>query len=588
MVEATVPGQAEDNATILTAALEEFGWLDAGPFGAVYDMGHVATDMLTTPFVSIEGKGSQTFNALPADFTNTVEVDQYGPTAAMFSFEGSVTGQGTSDVAVTYGGEAHICGVNIIGPGTGTGTQRITIPVCARFLDRFYAEGLDISNFQRGSLIGVVAVRYGGRINGNHLHDCVYDASLGSPDFAEMFGISVDDNKPSSDNPVTPDRLVAWSDGFEIAGNVIDSLTAINPTGTMQTDGINLQMLTRNHRIHDNRISNVGDGIDGGPWYSIIRGNLISNTTLGMKLLYGMNGTLVDGNLLNDIAQIGMLIAGSGFTGMPTQDNFIIGNKIERVNMAGVVVTAAGIQIAFVAANPPTTDGTIAGYLRRTVVRDNVIDPQGNAKTILIQGETEDLTLHNNHEIVRGTATGFTNSAQIAGRLQTGFSYKAPGDVFSVYASAYLASDLLNVTGNSTLYDIPGPYTEIIDKSGIFDPTTGIATLTETGVYEVTFLITVGQYDDTNHTGLLGYVRFKNAAAATINDWTFRASDEKPDVAGMVSVWGTASERIVAAHLPATVQLAVQVTGAGLTADVMSNSSGFRYSSLIIKRVTSA
>ena len=42
-----------------------------------------------------------------------------------------MTGQGTAGVAVTYGGEAHLCGVRIHGPGTGSGTQRRSNPVLA-------------------------------------------------------------------------------------------------------------------------------------------------------------------------------------------------------------------------------------------------------------------------------------------------------------------------------------------------------------------------------------------------------------------------------------------------------------------------
>jgi hypothetical protein len=98
----------------------------------------------------------------------------------------------------------------------------------------------------------------------------------------------------------------------------------------------------------------------------------------------------------------------------------------------------------------------------------------------------------------------------------------------------------------------------------------------------------VSGYDDTNHTGLLGFVRVKDGSGTVIRDWTFPASDEKPDSGGRVSVVGICSERIIASELPATLRIAVQVTGTGRVCDIKSNASGFNYSNLIIKKVASA
>ena len=121
------------------------------------------------------------------------------------------------------------------------------------------------------------------------------------------------------------------------------------------------------------------------------------------------------------------------------------------------------------AANPPTTNGTIAGYLRRTVVRDNVLDPQGNAKTIAIEGETEDLVLHNNHEVVRGAAQGLANNAFAFGRMQTRYSYKKPSDPSPYFASAYLTADSAAIPSPGTVTDITG-WTVIADRSASSTP----------------------------------------------------------------------------------------------------------------------
>jgi hypothetical protein len=588
MVEATTPGQGAANALILAAALEEFGYLDAGHFGAVYDLGHVNPDMFAQPVVSIEGNGSQEFRMPPAIFDNEPEGGIYGANGTMFMFQGTVTAGGTASAVVNYGGEARLLGVRIIGPDDGSGTgrpQRLLNAVCGRMLDRFVVEGCDISLLMRGACIATTAVRYGGRICGNRLHDCKYDDALSDDVWGvrtpEMFGILIDDNKPANDSLVDPDRYIAWSDGYEIASNIIWNLTAINVVsgiGNYQTDGINFQTISRNHSCHHNRIWLVGDGIDGGPLKTIISDNEVSQTEHGIKSVFGMQDSIIANNNIMDSKRFGIQISNSGVAGRQARDIFITGNRVYGVNYDAGVYTAAAFNLYYDAAINPVVN---------LHVSNNVFDPGdgGTAAPMVLQGAADNLNVYNNFEVVRpapGLATVLHSFT--LGRV-TNSIYKGPAQAYTTYVSAFLEDDLPTLSGNGTVVPIDEGWAEVEDRFNNFDPDTGLVVLDTAGTYEINFSITI-QDLSTTHDGAVALVRARDDALALIWDWVFVAADIHNAVAtGFVTISGMVSLELTAAQLPATVDLHFQVTGGAADCSVRGNASGFIYTTLSVKKV---
>lgn len=581
MIESTTPGESVNNAAKLKTALETYGHLNAGPSGASYDLASVGPDMQTQPLFVIEGNGTQTFVALAADMSWTGGIN-YGPLCSMFRFVGTISNNETPSVSIVYGKEARLLGINIRGAfggiGNGGGTQYCTIPILGRAIDRLCVEDCTISHFKRGHMIAATGVRYGGRLNRNRIFDCEYDTAVAAS--PETYGVCLDDNKPTAVAGSTVDAI-AWCDGFEIGSNEIWDLSALNPAAGAgkQTDGINFQPLSRNHRVHDNHLWNLGEGIDGGPWGSTLVNNRIHDCFTAMKLVYGLKDAIVSGNVLSDLLCFGFEIGASGNDVYPTMDILISNNRVFRVNMANsVAFTSAALHILFNAA-------THLGMVQRLTVQDNVLDPLGLARTILIEGQTDALKLFNNQEVVRGSAIAFTNSALANGRTQTQFMYKPTDQVFSTYVDAILSADVTGLTGNSEFVKVATNWFEQEDRNGNFNPTTGVITITEPGNYAFTHLTTfIGAA--AGHTSFNVFIRTKNSGGTTLKDWAFTYANIEPNPSGQVGTSGTVHDEFIAASLPVTVELWVQaIGGASGSVGLKGGGTGFVYTNLTAQKI---
>jgi hypothetical protein len=198
-------------------------------------------------------------------------------------------------------------------------------PIIARNVHQMSVLRVEVTGLPAGTCIELDSV-IGGEITGCWLHDCT-SASANS---VQLTGVATDNNRVNSVN----------SSKLDIHSNDIHDLTfsgaAMPAAPNMQTDGINLGVGTRHqHRIHDNRISNVGEGIDCFSSECVISGNLFADcANVGVKLIHGACNNVVSGNNVPRPGLAGLYVAGSGSAS--SDDNLLCDNLVSDVNPANL------------------------------------------------------------------------------------------------------------------------------------------------------------------------------------------------------------------------------------------------------------
>lgn len=180
----------------------------------------------------------------------------------------------------------------------------------------------DIRDFTKADGIVYIGASSDGAITGN----VIRDAYTNSKQRGQITGIVLDDDDDGSQN-------------ITIARNEISNLTVgaeYKAAFYIQTDGINLTVRSRDIVIEQNRISNVGEGIDSFATRAVIRANAISDAgAFGIKLIHGASDSVVTDNVILRSGIGGIVLAGSTVVTQDTAGNLIANNVITGVNAAG-------------------------------------------------------------------------------------------------------------------------------------------------------------------------------------------------------------------------------------------------------------
>ncbi len=196
-------------------------------------------------------------------------------------------------------------------------------------------EGLDISGFGVGGGIITVESATGGTIRNNHIHDCTTNAAVWDParGMPQITGIEVDNDRYGG----TP------STNLRITGNRIHRLIpgpAFLARYGYQTDGINIAHHTsRGHRIENNQVSLVGEGIDHFGAEAVIRGNTFTDlSAFGIKLIHGAQNNLVENNTVSQAGYAGVVLWSMDLN---VSGNVIRANNISRVGQTSLPIPQA-------------------------------------------------------------------------------------------------------------------------------------------------------------------------------------------------------------------------------------------------------
>ncbi len=211
----------------------------------------------------------------------------------------------------------------------------------------------DISNFSKSLGIVYLGAITGGIVSGNEIHSSHTNSST----IGQITGIEFDNDDDGS-------MLV------DVTRNYIHDLT-VGPDFlrqfNYQTDGINVTMRSNNILVSENRIENVGEGIDSfGTKISISRNNISQAYLFGIKLIHGASASTISENIISNAGLAGIVLSGSSSVPRDTADNLVINNQINGINMQGV--------------HPRFTYGIAINYkqtigkVRRNKIRNNIVD----------------------------------------------------------------------------------------------------------------------------------------------------------------------------------------------------------------------
>lgn len=273
-----------------------------------------------------------------ADFSNTslAAGDRYGTDAIFVNMSGLTTAPYTQAVA------PFVIGVQM--EYVTDSTELVCGAIACRNVLNAVIEDCEIFGFPVGCGVRG-ATMDGGRIVNNIIRDFAddHDWSAQAPSFPQLTGIEIDNDRVNS----------VSSDGVLIHGNKVTSLvlgaTAVAAHGD-QTDGINIVYWSSCcHRITDNYISDVGEGIDHFGGSSVIAGNVVKNAGIfGIKLVNGARLNVVSGNTVENFGLGGITIAGTSVAGAAadstiphTELNTITGNVVNEGNYNGLYTASA-------------------------------------------------------------------------------------------------------------------------------------------------------------------------------------------------------------------------------------------------------
>lgn len=276
---------------------------------------------------------------------------------------------------------------NLNGSGGNTDIYLEGLIIDKDFVNNSLADGIHMENVTNLQVIGLevtgLSARNGIEIltSSNFLvRDCYFH------DF------SADATGTLSDgDPVSIDVIYSRSsrDG-QIIGNRIENMIGAN----YQSDGIYASNST-NLVIADNRISNVGEGIDiGNTDHTTIVGNVVENAdAFGIKVVNGSSYNTITGNSVNDTGIAGITVArGTHASHGYTEGNVVSGNVILNTGSRGTFPNAgrAGIKIE--------GDNELQSYVpRRNLIVGNMIIDNQSTPTMHYGILEDEFTLENTY-----------------------------------------------------------------------------------------------------------------------------------------------------------------------------------------------
>jgi len=339
-------------------------------------------------------------------------------------------------------------------------TNRYVTAVTARNCKNLTIESLEIYNFPVGVGIRLASVIGNSKVCNNYIHD-FYDDTIYLPLRPQITGIEIDNDRVNSIS----------SDGIDISSNTIENITlsaASIAAHGYETDGINIVgafssgSVSKNLTITNNKIKNVGEGIDTFGHRSIIADNTITNTAnFAIKMIHGARFNVVRGNTISNTGIAGIVIAATNVTGVgDIEQNIIDGNIITDVDYTGVWGSITGTAcIKFDANNVPFT-----GVPKDNLVSNNILRPGSFGDyNIIVQRYVVNTSLFNNKFVGVGSfgqvfdereGTTWINGSNDTSVLQIGVgstisSYIKTGGNLGIGSTAPISE--LDLKGNYTL-----------------------------------------------------------------------------------------------------------------------------------------
>lgn len=343
--------------------------------------------------------------------------------------------------------------------------------VVARNCSNIEIDRNEIKNFNLSTGVLVASIINGGRITNNYIHDFANNTVYGTnPDTGlpytsgdvNIYGIEVDDDRV--------DGVV--SGHLRIQGNYIESLahgaTAI-ATYSDQADGIGIHK-GNYHKIADNTVIDVNEGIDTFGDYATIIGNILKdNGGFGIKLIHGASFNTVTGNQIINPGLGGLSVTGGVDTTDNVEYNVFTGNIIINVDPtnANAAFTTGCINI----------DWQTFGTASNNTFINNILDAGTNGKyNIVVQTPASNI----NNSFVANTIVGSGTVTEYSlDHLTSELKPSIPTMV-----SVYRSTSQTITSGNIIKVEFD---TEIVDRRAEYDKTTNHRwTCTVPGFYQVT------------------------------------------------------------------------------------------------------
>lgn len=314
-------GTADDLASILAALgalLLKGGGLVRLESGKSYRVS-AAIPLGSFPNCGIVGDGTPEIFAPASSFNNTNLATKYTSTSCVISVIGGLVSPFTPAKNNT------IVGIKI---RSEVSDGRAVDAIASRNAENLIVCSNEIYGFPVGC--GLRASTLSGRclVAFNHIYS--FTTAAAWPSQPQISGIEIDGDRVNN----------TGSRGVWITHNRIRDLTmtgsALSTYG-FQTDGINLQGTrpapTLLCNVSDNIITNVGEGIDCFGLYNTFNGNIMRDIyDYGYKFIHGASFNDVTGGNLTEIGRAGIVVAGSGISGVGDTDR----NSFSNVTIVSI------------------------------------------------------------------------------------------------------------------------------------------------------------------------------------------------------------------------------------------------------------
>jgi hypothetical protein len=343
--------------------------------------------------------------------------------------------------------------------------------VVARNCSNIEIDRNEIKNFNLSTGVLVASIINGGRITNNYIHDFANNTVYGTnPDTGlpytvgdvNMYGIEGDDDTV---NGVNSEHLL-------IQGNHIESIahgaTAVAAYSD-QADGIGIHK-GKYHRITDNTVIDVNEGVDWFGDYFTVSGNVLKdNAGFGLKMIHGASFNTVTGNQCINSGINGIVVSGGVATVGNTEYNVVTGNVIIEVDPDNdnALLTTGCIGV----------DWQANGTANNNTFMNNVLDAGTNGKyNIVVQTPASNINNSFLYNVIVGAGATATYSLD---HLTSELKVPVPTMV-SAYCNT--AQTIVTATITKVKFD-----TEIVDRTSEYDHATNYRwTCTVPGFYQVT------------------------------------------------------------------------------------------------------
>lgn len=244
------------------------------------------------------GRGILTFNS--TDFANTTPGDLSAQSIVLSALS-------VNDVTLRDFQMVGTCGVN-----------SWIYPIALRGVTKGDLRGLEISGLNAGTMIKIDS-SFDIKVQRNILRDATLDRNISG---GQLSGVTTDDHRM---NGVGSERL-------DITHNTLRNLSwtpAFLATYGPQSDGVNLQVGTRNCLVAHNVFEGLGEGVDCFGDDNIIADNITKNALgYSYKLIHGASRNLLDANVSINSGLGGVVVAGSNTASKNTDSNTILNTVI--------------------------------------------------------------------------------------------------------------------------------------------------------------------------------------------------------------------------------------------------------------------